>query len=46
MSDEGKLNSAIQAWNEFKNYAAGIGNQSALQKSERELADLESRRSG
>jgi len=44
MGDEGKLNSAIQAWNEYKNYASGIGNQNALQKAERELADLEARR--
>ena len=46
LGDEGKLNAAIQSWSEFKNYAAGIGNQAALQKCEREIADLEARRAG
>ncbi len=42
--DEGKLAGAIQAWSEYRNYASGVGNQRALQKAEREIADLSARR--
>jgi len=44
LSDKNKLNSAIQAWTEYQNYASGIGDEKALQKSKRELGDLEERR--
>jgi len=44
LSDKNKLNSAIQAWMEYRNYASGIGDQKALQKANREVADLEERK--
>jgi len=42
--DDGKLSAAIQAWSEYRNYASGVGNTRALQKAEREIADLSARR--
>ncbi len=42
--DETKLAAAIQAWSEYRNYASGVGNQRALQRAEREIADLTARR--
>ena len=42
--DEQKLSAAIQAWSEYRNYASGVGHQRALQRAEREIADLTARR--
>ena len=44
ISDKNKLNSAIQSWTEYLNYATGIGNQKAMTKGKRELLDLEQRK--
>jgi hypothetical protein len=44
MSDKNKLNSAIQSWMEYLNYATGIANQKAMTKGKRELLDLEQRK--
>jgi hypothetical protein len=41
MSDDVKLRSAIQAWTDYKTFARGIGDTSALQRADKELADLE-----
>ena len=44
VSDKNKLNSAIQAWMEYRNYATGIGRDKAVVKSNREISDLEQRK--
>ena len=44
ISDKNKLNSAIQAWMECRNYASGIGREKAVAKSNREISDLEQRK--
>ena len=41
LSDDAKLRSAIQAWEHYKTFARGIGNTAALQRADKELADLE-----
>lgn len=46
LANEGKLNQAVQAWTDFLNYATGIGNSAGIQKAEREIADLNSRKGG
>jgi len=44
LGDEIKLNAALQAWTSYRNYAVGIGDQQALRKSDREIADLSARK--
>lgn len=44
LGDEIKLSAALDAWTGFRNYAAGIGDQQALRKADREIADLAARR--
>ena len=44
VSDKNKLNSAIQAWMEYRNYAGGIGSDKAVARGNREVADLEQRK--
>ncbi len=44
LADRNKLEMAIQAWTDYSNYATGIGNTSAQQEADRELADLKARK--
>ena len=46
LGDDQKLNSAIEAWTAFRNYAAGIEDQMSLRKADRELGDLRARQGG
>jgi hypothetical protein len=41
LSDDTKLRSAIQAWEHYKTFARGVGNKAAMQRADKELADLE-----
>jgi len=44
LGDEIKLNAALDAWTGYRNYAAGIGDQQALRKADREIGDLSARK--
>ena len=43
LGDEILLRGAIQAWTDYKNYAAGIGSAKGQQRADRELDDLEAK---